>query len=203
MTGPHKWAPPAAGRMGDLPENASVLARALVRTVAAALLPIARDMLPMLRLLVVDRSPALFHALQPLAREFEFEMVVCPSLADAFAEMTRFQPNVAVIDPDLGDLGGIGAVRGIRAVAPICEVVLTSIDPTSELGLEAVKAGALECVTKGAIVNRLRTVLLHASTAVPRMAQPPPREIDVMMQLDGESTVRFGRFTSVEQVRPF
>src|SRR5438105_3028500 len=110
----------------------------------------------MLRLLVVDRSPSLFHALQPLASEFEFEMVLCASLADGFAELTRFQPHVAVIDPDLGELGSVGAVRGIRALAPICEVVLTGVDPTSDRGLEAVKAGALECVTKGQMLTRLR-----------------------------------------------
>src|SRR5262245_16348868 len=75
----------------------------------------------MLRLLIVDRSPSLFHAIRPLADELQFEMVLCESLADAFAELPRFQPHIAVVDPDLGEIGTVGAVRGIRALAPVCE----------------------------------------------------------------------------------
>src|SRR5262249_18124821 len=113
----------------------------------------------MLRLLVVDRSPALSREFEPLAKEFDVEVVLCASLADGFAELARFQPHVAVVDPDLGDIGTVGAVRGIRALAPICDVVLTSVDPTSEIGVEALKAGAMACIARGAIVSSLRTVL--------------------------------------------
>ena len=87
----------------------------------------------------------------------------------------RFQPHVAVVDARLCDLGGIGVVRAARVLAPDCEVVLTSIDPASEIGLEAIRAGALECVMTDECVIRVRAHLARLRARLQRSAALPDR----------------------------
>lgn len=121
-----------------------------------------------LRLLVVDRSPALADTLRSLAGELDLDLVVSPSLDEGFALMARFQPHVAIIDADLCGLGPVGAVRAGLTLAPSCDIVLICLDPMSDEGLEAVKAGAIECVPKTAGLARLRALLLRARSGLPR-----------------------------------
>ena len=140
-------------------------------------------MLANLQLLVVDRSAALADTLRSLAVDLDIDMVQCASMSDAFAKVARLQPHVAVIDADLCDLGGVGVVRAVRVLAPACEVILTSVDPTSDAGLEAIRAGALECMTKAASITRLRTLLVRSCTGMQRTEQLL-REFEIALGLD-------------------
>jgi DNA-binding NtrC family response regulator len=125
-----------------------------------------------LRLLVIDRTPGLDDELRQLADELDIRLVLCPSLTDAFCAIKRVQPDVAVIDANLLEhLGTIGAVRAVRVLAPDCDVVLTSVDPLGPDGLEAVRAGALECMPSIRSMHRLRTILVRARSGLQRAKQ--------------------------------
>jgi DNA-binding response OmpR family regulator len=121
-----------------------------------------------LRMLVVDRSADLVMALRTLSAKLGVEMVCCDSMSDGFAELLRSRPHIAIIDATMCDLGGIGLARGARALSPECEVILTSVDPASDIGLEAIRAGALECVTPQETLIRVR---VHLSRLRARMEQ--------------------------------
>src|SRR5438128_57448 len=151
-----------------------------------------------LRLLVVDAAPALPDALEEMAVALGYELVQCHTMAHGFTELARFQPHVAIVDPETCELGGIGVVRAIRLLAPDCEVILTEVDSTSDFGLEAVRAGALECMTKRASLLRLKEILLRAATRMSKTQHIVPHAFDVAFRLDGETATRYGRFTSVE-----
>ena len=151
-----------------------------------------------LRLLVVDRAAAFPDALEELAFELRCGMVVCRTMTDAFAELVQFKPHVVIVDPDVCELGAIGLVRAIGLAAPGCEVILTAVDGTSGVGLEAVKAGALECMTKRESLPRLREVLSRIAGNISRLERLMPREVDVTFRLDGKAALRHGRFTTVE-----
>ena len=110
-------------------------------------------------MVVVERSADAAAELQTVADRLHVEMVLCESMSGGFAQLLRLQPHIAVVDATLCDLGGIGAARAARILAPECEVILTSLDPTSDVGLEAIQAGALECVMAGDSLTRVRVHL--------------------------------------------
>jgi DNA-binding response OmpR family regulator len=112
-----------------------------------------------LRMVVVDQSSEVAQSIEDAARECRAQAIRCSGMSELFRELLRLRPDLAVVDARLCDLGGIGVVRAARVLAPDCEVVLTSIDPTSETGLEAIRAGALECVLANEAVIRVRAHL--------------------------------------------
>jgi DNA-binding NtrC family response regulator len=104
-----------------------------------------------------------------LADQLDIDMVLYPSLSEASAEIKRIQPQIAIIDATLCDhLGGVGAVRAVRVLAPACDVILQSIDPTSPEGLEAIRAGAFECMSSAASIGRVKTALVRARSGLQR-----------------------------------
>src|SRR5262245_8995448 len=112
-----------------------------------------------LRMVIVERSPEAAAELQSVADRLRVETVLCGSMTEGFTELLRLQPDIAVIDATMCDLGGIGAARAARVLAPECEIILTSLDPTSDVGLEAIQAGALECVIGSESLTRVRVHL--------------------------------------------
>jgi DNA-binding NtrC family response regulator len=115
-----------------------------------------------LRLLTID-VPECTDVLEVLADEIGVEAVCCPTLDDAFEQLARFKPHIVVVNPRVSELGEIGMLRAMHVLAPHCDVVLAVPEWDSEVEVEAVKAGALACLTMPIDWLRVRDILLNAA----------------------------------------
>jgi DNA-binding NarL/FixJ family response regulator len=132
-----------------------------------------------IRLLIADGQALLREAVR-IALEGEKDLVVAGEAADgpgAVAEARLTRPDVAMIDADLPS-DGIAAARSILQDLPSCSVVILNASDDVEMLLQAMDAGAVGFVTKGAPLQDL----IDASRAVNRgEAVVPPRILRRLM----------------------
>jgi two-component system, NtrC family, response regulator HydG len=125
---------------------------------SAAQVPMANDD-DLSRLLVVDDDPAVPTVVERFARQFGFEVIVRNNGRDALACLGEVKPDAALIDVQMSELSGIEVLRAIRIAQPDCQVILMTGNATVDSAIEAVKAGALDYLTKPFDFDRLRELL--------------------------------------------
>ena len=109
-----------------------------------------QGLLSPIRILVVDDfEPWRSFVCLVLGRRAGFQVVGQASCGEeAIRQVEALQPNLIVLDISMPDLDGIEAARRIRVVAPQCLIVMLTLQNSSELAREALKAGAHGFVLK-------------------------------------------------------
>lgn len=100
------------------------------------------------RLLVVDDDPAMLELLGRVGKAAGCEVILCPSGSIAFEYLSSQHADLAVVDLHMPDIGGMEVLRAIREADPDCQVILISGNATMENAVEAIKLGAVDCVSK-------------------------------------------------------
>ncbi len=160
-----------------------------------------------MKLLLIDDHALLRDALCLLIeREWPgLTLLQAGTLAEAMAVL-RHHADVplALLDLGLPDSDGVGGVVKLREAAPFTTVIVLSADPSREIVLAAIDAGAAGFVPKtaqgSALVHALRQVLdggvyvPQAALAIPDDAQPEatldlsPRQLEVLrLLIEGKS----------------
>lgn len=120
--------------------------------------------MPLVRILVVDRSSVFRYGLRLLLMEEDWvdDVVEVPTYAEGERRAADGGFRLVVVDPHLADGDGVGAIRTIRQVAPQAGVLVATM--TDDVGLlsRALQAGA------GGVVSKTETpeVILRAVRAV-------------------------------------
>lgn len=84
-----------------------------------------------------------------LGRRAGFQVIGQASCgAEAIRKVEALQPNLIILDISMPDLNGIEVARRIRTIAPQCLIVMLTLQNSSELAREALKAGAQGYVLK-------------------------------------------------------
>jgi DNA-binding NarL/FixJ family response regulator len=111
----------------------------------------------MIRVLVVDDHPVLRAGLEAVLRaEPGFRCVGAAADGDAMWRLLRrTRPDVVVLDHRLGTEDGVVLCRALKAEPVPPAVLLYTADPTSELRVEALDAGAAGLVDKAVGVDVL------------------------------------------------
>jgi two-component system, chemotaxis family, protein-glutamate methylesterase/glutaminase len=106
---------------------------------------------PQIRVLVVDDSAFMRTALaQMIASEQGFEVVAtaCCGL-DALEKIAALDPDVVTLDVDMPKLGGLETLRFIMSRFPRPVIMVSaSTEKDAEITLDALSAGAFDCVPK-------------------------------------------------------
>src|SRR4051794_6828239 len=120
--------------------------------------------------LLVDDHDLIRHGLRRAFEQTDDLMVVgeASSLAEGLALDRMHQPDVIVVDINLGDGNGIDLVRQVRADRPSAGLVVCTMYDTDEYLLSALEAGASSLVLKQApaeeIVNAARRAAVAPGT---------------------------------------
>ena len=99
-------------------------------------------------LLVVDDEPSVLGIVERITRKLGFEVIFRSGGREALACLAEVQPDVALIDLQMPGVGGIDVLRAIRAADPRCQAILMTGNAMLDTAIEAVKAGALDYLTK-------------------------------------------------------
>lgn len=123
-------------------------------------------------LLIID-DDAVFC--QRLARAMEkrgFAVRTAESAADAVAEIKKDPPQFAVCDLRLGDGNGLDVVAELHATKPDARVVMLTGYGNIATAVAAVKAGAIDYLSKPADADDVERALLAMNGELP----PPPEK---------------------------
>jgi DNA-binding NtrC family response regulator len=112
------------------------------------------------RLLVIDDDPGILPIVDRFARQLGFDVQYFSSGRDALTRLSDLQPHVALVDLQMPELNGIDVLRAVRADEPDCEVILMTGNASVDTAIEAVKAGALDYLSKPFDFDRLRELLV-------------------------------------------
>ena len=128
--------------------------------------------------MVVDDEPAIQHAFQRAFRGGELVLRSASSAAEAVETVARERPDVVVLDVRLPDATGLETYHRLRAVDARVPVILVTGHGTTELAIEAMKAGAYEYLLKPLELNELRAVVDRAVQSSRLMRVPAGFPVD-------------------------
>jgi DNA-binding NarL/FixJ family response regulator len=112
------------------------------------------------RILIVDDHPLTREALSSLLRAHGFDVVGSASDGrQAITEVSRLQPDLALLDLSMPGLDGLGALPRLREAAPDTEVVVLTASGTEENLLAAIRAGAAGYLLKTEPPERIASFL--------------------------------------------
>jgi DNA-binding NarL/FixJ family response regulator len=122
----------------------------------------------MIRVLVVDDHPAMRTGLGSVLRR-EPGMVVCGLVADGeeALESLGLNPDVALVDYQLGEEDGIGVGRRLKGRDPRLRVIVYSAHASRGLALPARLAGADGVLDKGAPADELLAAIREVARGRP------------------------------------
>ena len=123
------------------------------------------------RILVVDDEPSILDAVGTALRYEGYEVEIAATGRDAVAAVTRFQPELIVLDWMLPDVDGLEVHRRLKAQGYDTAVLFLTAKDATEDKIAALKAGGDDYVTKpfslAEIVARIQAILRRTAGVLP------------------------------------
>jgi two-component system response regulator RegA len=125
------------------------------------------------RLLIVDDDEPFRLRLARAMERRGFYVETAAAIADAAAAVQRLKPTHAVLDLRLSDGSGLDIVAVLREARPECRIVMLTAYGNIATAVAAVKAGALDYLSKPADADAVEAALRADPL---RTSLPPPPE---------------------------
>lgn len=113
-------------------------------------------------LLIVDDDRQVLASMADWLRQQGYDVDIATNLSDARAILERRRFQILLLDMRLGDADGLAFLPECRQQWPDMAVILITGYGTAEIALEAMRAGALEVLTKPIIDEELEFALERA-----------------------------------------
>jgi two-component system response regulator RegA len=123
-------------------------------------------------LLLVDDDAPLCQRLARAMERRSFIVTTADSVATGIAAASEHPPAFAVVDLRLADGSGLEIVKAIRKARPGARIVMLTGYGNIATAVAAVKAGALDYLTKPADADAVERALLAGDSGLP----PPPED---------------------------
>jgi two-component system, response regulator RegA len=123
-------------------------------------------------LLLVDDDAPLCQRLARAMERRSFIVTTADSVASGIAAASEHPPAFAVVDLRLGDGSGLEIVKALRKARPGARIVMLTGYGNIATAVAAVKAGALDYLTKPADADAVERALLAGDSGLP----PPPED---------------------------
>ena len=159
-------------------------------------------------LLVIDDDPDVLTIVDRFASELGFTVIQETNGQAALRSLPITKPDGAIIDVDLADIDGLSMLREIKAADPTSQVILMTNAATVDSAIEAIKAGALDYITKPFDIDRLRELLVTVRKSMERRETLLRIDADVARQFEfygliGRSPAMQELFDSVRRFAPY
>ena len=159
-------------------------------------------------LLVVDDDAEAFSLIERLATEMGFEVVREIDGRAALAALPALRPDGVIVDVGLSDIDGLRMLREIQAVDPQSQIILMTESGTIGSAVDAIKAGALDYISKPFEVERFKDLLVTVRKSVERRETLLRIDADVARQFEfygliGRSPGMQELFDSVRRFAPY
>jgi DNA-binding NtrC family response regulator len=158
-------------------------------------------------ILVVDDDPAMAPIVERFARPLGFDVRYESSGVNALEILADLRPDVAMIDLQMPEMGGLDVLKGVRAADPDCQAILMTGNPSVDTAIEAVRAGALDYLTKPFDFDRLMELLVGVREGLAQRETLLSADADVASRvlfngMIGRSPVMQDLFSVIRRVGP-
>ncbi|NBX66244.1 MAG: response regulator [Proteobacteria bacterium] len=126
------------------------------------------------RLLIIDDDKVLADRMGKAMEKRGFEVKTIYSVSSALEWISGNSPDFALIDLRLADGSGLDVVHQLKTALPTCRVVMMTAYGNIATAVAAVKAGAVDYLTKPADADAIEATLL-AKTGDHVLPPPPTR----------------------------
>jgi DNA-binding NtrC family response regulator len=159
-------------------------------------------------LLVVDDDEGVLGLVERFATELGFAVIRESNGKAAIAALPVTKPDGAIIDVGLADVDGLSILREIKAADPQSQVILMTGAASVDSAIEAIKAGALDYITKPFDLDRLRELLITVRKSIERRETLLRIDADVARQFEfygliGRSPGMQELFDAVRRFAPY
>jgi DNA-binding NtrC family response regulator len=159
-------------------------------------------------LLVVDNDAAVLSLVERLGTELGFRVVREADGRAVIDALPHTRPDGAIIDVSLSSVDGLSLLKEIKAADPQSQVILMTAAATVDSAIEAIKAGALDYLTKPVDMDRLRELLVTVRKTIERRETLLRLDADVARQFEfygliGRSPGMQELFDSVRRFAPY
>jgi DNA-binding NarL/FixJ family response regulator len=116
-------------------------------------------------ILLADHHPIFRKGLKCMMKdhkEFHFKGKIDDG-AFLISNISKFQPDILVLEVDLPNANGVGSLREIRSHFPDLKVLVVSCHPEEIYAISSVKAGANGYIAKTRSVKEIKTALISIS----------------------------------------
>ncbi len=160
------------------------------------------------KLLVVDDDPGVMALITQLAGDMGFNVVRETNARAALAALPITRPDGAIVDVNMSGVDGFSLMREIKAADPQSQVILMTGAASVDAAIEAIKAGALDYLTKPFDTDRLRELLITVKKGIERRETLMRLDADVARQFEfyglvGRSPGMQELFDSVRRFAPY
>jgi two-component system response regulator HydG len=135
------------------------------------------------RLLTVTDDPSTLELTMRLAHGLGFDVVPCSGAHEALQSARGLRPDAVFVDLQRPAAAAIELLRAIREVESSCAVILTTARSDVDSAMQAVKLGALDCVTRPIDAERLRDPLTTVVKGIERR--------ELLLTQDAQTARRF------------
>jgi two-component system, NtrC family, response regulator HydG len=159
-------------------------------------------------LLVVDDDPGILSLVDRFATDLGFSVVRENNGRAALESLPLTRPDGAIVDVAMTDIDGLSVLREIKAADPQSQVILMTGAASVDSAVEAIKAGALDYITKPFDLDRLRELLITVRKTIERRETFLRIDADVARQFEfygliGRSPGMQELFDSVRRFAPY
>ena len=156
---------------------------------------------------IIDDEAPIRDVVGRFARRAGFDVEAFASGRDALAYLRTYRADLALVDMRMPDLGGVDVLRLIQDVDPQCQTLLMAGYASVETAVDAIKAGALEYLSKPLDFARLEELLATVRDEVERRRRVLVAEGDVARSLEfcgmiGRSPVMQDLFGMIRRLAP-
>jgi two-component system NtrC family response regulator len=123
-------------------------------------------------LLIIDDEPIIRKLLSRMMELEGYEVSQAPDCAQGMRQLQQHNPQVVLCDVFLPDSNGVEMVKRIKSAAPLCEVILLTAHGNIADGVQAIKNGAFDYITKGDDNNKIIPIISRAMDKVNQSARP-------------------------------
>src|SRR2546430_17515198 len=115
-----------------------------------------------IRVMVVDDDGVLRRLVSDQIARMGFDSTPAATGKEALAALSRSDYDVVLLDIRMPGLSGLDTLREIRKVEDAPEVIMLTADTSLGTGLEAMRLGAYDYLTKPATLDEIETVVRKA-----------------------------------------
>lgn len=112
----------------------------------------------MIKIMVVDDEEAVLKLFSNFLQREGYQVLVASSGAEAIRKITE-KPQIVLLDIMMPDLHGLKVLDKIKELSPSTEVIMVTGLDEHAVGVESMKRGAFEFVTKPVDFNHLKFLL--------------------------------------------
>ncbi|MGE5410210.1 MAG: response regulator, partial [Clostridiales bacterium] len=107
------------------------------------------------KILVIDDEESLRSILSRLLTLEDYKVLEAGDAKEAMSIIEREEVQVIISDVKLPDANGVELVPKLKERLPLCEIIVLTAYGTIQDGVQAIKSGAFDYITKGDEDNKI------------------------------------------------